>query len=177
MTGAITIDQALERLRPEAGHAVLMCGLAGSGKTTFSQRLAEKGFLRLSIDETVWDDSGRFGLDFTAEDYPVRLEAARVAIRKQLIAAMRSRTPAVVDSAFWNRAARDEYKALAEAHGCAWSLVYLKASPSLLKQRLAARAERFDANAQFPVTGDLLDRFLTSFEAPADEGEMIVAVG
>jgi predicted kinase len=80
----------------------------------------------------------------------------------------------VVDSAFWNRAARDEYKALIEARGGAWRLVYLKATPELLRQRLAGRSRRFDANAQFPVTDAMLDRFLGAFEEPAGEGEMAV---
>ena len=174
MSGALSVDQALELMNPEPGHIVLMCGLAGSGKTTFSKRLADEGFLRLSMDETVWNDSGRFGLDFAAENYPLHLEAARKVVRERLIDAMRARTPSVVDSAFWNRVARDDYKALIKGHGCAWSLVYLRAAPDLLRQRLATRSQRFDANAQFPVTGDMLDRFLASFVAPTDEGELLV---
>ena len=166
--------EALARLEPEPGHVVLMCGLAGSGKTTFSKRLADTGFLRLSMDEAVWTGSGRYGLDFAPTDYPKHLEAARGVIRARLIEAMDARTPAVVDSAFWNRAARDDYKALVEAHGCRWSLVYLQAAPDLLRQRLAARSQRFDANAQFAVSETMLDRFLASFEAPAGEGEMLV---
>jgi predicted kinase len=173
MTDALTADEAVERLRPDPGHVVLMCGLAGSGKTTFSKRLAGKGFLRLSMDEPIWTASGRFGLDFNAADYPGHLEAARGVIRERLIEAMRARMPAVVDSAFWNRAARDDYKALVKSHG-AWSLVYLKAAPDLLRRRLAARNRRFDANAQFPVTDAMLERFLASFEAPVGEGELLV---
>lgn len=33
---------------------VMMCGVAGSRKTTFSQQLEKGGFLRLSIDEEIW---------------------------------------------------------------------------------------------------------------------------
>lgn len=32
---------------------VMMCGVAGSGKTTFSQQLEKEGFIRLSIDEEI----------------------------------------------------------------------------------------------------------------------------
>ncbi|MBN8210007.1 AAA family ATPase [Bacillus sp. NTK071] len=40
--------------------AVMMCGIAGSGKTTFSQVLEQEGFVRLSVDEEIWATHGRF---------------------------------------------------------------------------------------------------------------------
>lgn len=174
MTTPLGAAQALDALEPSPGLVVLMCGLAGSGKTTFSKQLEAKGFVRLSIDELVWDAAGRLGVHFEAAEYPGRLEAARGVLRERLIAAMRAKTPVVVDSAFWNRAARDEYKALVELHGCVWRLVYLEASADLLRGRVRERASRFDANAQFEVTPAMLERFLTSFEAPDGEGEMVV---
>lgn len=49
---------------------VLMCGIAGSGKTTFSQKIEPYGFTRLSIDEEVWAVLGRNGISISgcAED-------------------------------------------------------------------------------------------------------------
>ena len=41
---------------------LLMCGIAGSGKTTFSQKLEQYGCVRLSIDEEVWSANGRYGI-------------------------------------------------------------------------------------------------------------------
>ena len=46
---------------------VMMCGVAGSGKTTFSQQLEKEGFLDLSIDEEIWATNGRYGIDFPNE--------------------------------------------------------------------------------------------------------------
>ena len=46
---------------------VMMCGVAGSGKTTFAQQLEKEGFLRLSIDEEIWAAHGRYGIDFPIE--------------------------------------------------------------------------------------------------------------
>ena len=40
-----------------------MCGVAGSGKTTYAQRLEAEGYVRLSIDEEIWQRFGRFGID------------------------------------------------------------------------------------------------------------------
>ena len=71
---AVTIADALLSLRPLPGLAVLMCDVAGSGKTTFAMALEDAGFLRLSIDEELWRRHGRYGLDFPAADYPALLE-------------------------------------------------------------------------------------------------------
>jgi predicted kinase len=171
---AVTADEALAALTPAPDLVVLMCGLAGSGKTTFSQRLDAKGFARLSIDELVWSTAGRFGLDYAAADYPRQLEAARAVLRDRLVALMTARTPTVVDSAFWNRAARDDYRALIAEHGCDRRLVYLRVEPETLRARLRDRSRRFDANAAFEVTPQMLDRFIAGFEAPSGEGEIVV---
>ena len=93
----MTADEALAALAPDPGLVVLMCGLAGSGKTTFSKRLEARGFDRLSIDETVWRRFGRHGLDYPAEAYPAHLEAARAELRAALVACMARRAPVVVE--------------------------------------------------------------------------------
>ena len=50
--------------RPPAGpHVVLMCGIAGAGKTTYAKRLEARGYVRLSIDEELWRRSGCGGGD------------------------------------------------------------------------------------------------------------------
>lgn len=43
---------------PDKSLAVLICGIADSGKTTFSQKMEEYGYIRLSIDEEVWSANG-----------------------------------------------------------------------------------------------------------------------
>lgn len=71
-----SVSEALADLAPEPGLVLLMCGVAGSGKTTFSQQLETRGFTRISIDEVIWRSAGRYGLD-----YPLRLTARRSAPR------------------------------------------------------------------------------------------------
>jgi GTPase SAR1 family protein len=61
---SLGVGELLASLSPEPGLVVLMCGMAGSGKTTFSQRLEASGFTRLSIDEEVWQRFGRYGIDY-----------------------------------------------------------------------------------------------------------------
>jgi hypothetical protein len=55
-------------------------------------------------------------------------------------------------------------------------LVYLRADPALLRARLRGRVERFDANAAFPITEELLARYLENFEPPSGEGEELIVV-
>jgi len=32
-------------------HVIMMCGVCGSGKTTYAKQKEEEGYIRLSIDE------------------------------------------------------------------------------------------------------------------------------
>ena len=79
----------------------------------------------------------------------------------------------VFDHGLWQRSNRDRYKALVEAHGGRWELLYFKAGPSLLRERLAQRNLEGGANA-LPVSGDMLEDFIARFEEPRGEGERVV---
>jgi predicted kinase len=87
---------------------------------------------------------------------------------------MRQGIDVVVDRSFWRRSARDEYKQIVADAGARWQLVYLQVDRDELRERLAARAARFDAHAAFPITDDMLDRFLAGFEEPRGEGEIVI---
>lgn len=173
---AVTIADALLSLRPLPGLAVLMCGVAGSGKTAFAMALEEAGFLRLSIDEEVWRRHGRYGVDFPADAYPALLEPVRAWLRSQVGEAVRSGQAVVIDSSFWSRTHRDEFKAEVERAGGRWRLIYLHAQPELLQRRLANRREQTDLRGAIPVDDAMLARFLRSFQAPVGEGETTVTV-
>ncbi|WP_258168314.1 AAA family ATPase [Paenibacillus sp. AR247] len=80
----------------------------------------------------------------------------------------------MVDSSFWSRSARDDYKQLIEHSGGKWKLIYLKVHPDELRKRLKVRSQRFDANAAFPITEETLNNFFNSFEEPQGEGEIVV---
>ena len=82
-----------------------------------------------------------------------------------------------MDYSLWERSTRDRHKRLVVASGGRWELVYLKASPERLRERLAARRERFDANAALPITDALLERFLAGFQEPDGEGETVIDTG
>ncbi|MFB9324610.1 AAA family ATPase [Paenibacillus aurantiacus] len=169
------IERFIDRDRDrDFAVVVLMCGIAGSGKTTFSQKLEADGYVRLSIDEEVWSTHGRYGVDYPVDEYRERLDEAHVRLRHKLVGLIQDKKQVVVDSSFWNRAARDEYKQLIESAGGKWRLIYLKVHPDELRARLKIRSQRFDANAAFPITEEILTTFLQGFEAPRDEGEIVI---
>lgn len=154
--------------------AVLMCGIAGAGKTTFSQMLERNGFERLSIDEEVWSTHGRYGIDYPAEEYREILDEVRERLHQKLVALVREKKRVVFDSSFWNRSERDKCKRLIEQAGGQWRLVYLKVHPDELRRRLQIRSQRFDANAAFPITEEILTTYLSAFEEPSGEGEIVI---
>ncbi|MBH0157374.1 ATP-binding protein [Fictibacillus sp. 5RED26] len=152
---------------------VMMCGVAGSGKTTFSQQLEKKGFIRLSIDEEIWSTHGRWGIDFPMEKFEEYRREAENKLRQRLIQLIHGKQQVVIDFSFWDRSRRIQYKKLIEEAGGKWMLIYLKVHPDELRKRLKIRNKRFDANS-FPISEERLASYLNGFEVPKDEGEIVV---
>ncbi|MBH0160392.1 MULTISPECIES: AAA family ATPase [Fictibacillus] len=157
----------------ETPLVVMMCGVAGSGKTTFSQRLEKNGFVRLSIDEEIWSTNGRWGIDFPMDKFEEYRKDAESKLRKRLIQLIHDKQQVVIDFSFWDRLRRNKYKMLIEESGGKWKLVYLKVHPDELRKRLKLRNQRFDANS-FPISDELLNSYINGFEVPSDEGEIVV---
>lgn len=153
---------------------VMMCGVAGSGKTTYAQRLEQRGFVRLSIDEEIWATNGRYGIDYPVEIYEQLKVEAELKLRNELVNLLNEKRNVVIDFSFWQRKRRNEYKKLIEDGGGEWKLIYLKVHPNDLRERLRIRSQRFDANAAFTITEEILSSFLKGFEVPSGEGEIII---
>lgn len=157
-----------------SGVLCMMCGVAGSGKTTFARRLEARGVTRLSIDEEIWRRFGRQGIDYPPSRYGELQVIARRTLDQELITLLHAGTPAVLDYSFWKRADRDRYRLLVEQHGRSSTLIVLRVATDVVRRRLVARSDRRDANA-VPVTDGLLDVYLRDFEWPRGEGEIEVA--
>ena len=48
---------------------IMMCGVCGSGKTTYAKKKEKEGYIRLSIDEEMWKLHGRKGMDYPDNQY------------------------------------------------------------------------------------------------------------
>ncbi|WP_329528319.1 AAA family ATPase [Streptomyces sp. NBC_01462] len=153
---------------------VLMCGLPGAGKTTYAMELVRRGYVRLSIDEVVWQRLGQrdAGLVLEAEAFDQLKEEVRREQRQELVELMLAGRDVVVDYSFWSRAARDKYKALIESRGCRWELVHLKVDRTTLERRLEVRNGKEGANS-VTVDETLFNRYLANFEEPSGEGERV----
>lgn len=152
-----------------------MCGHPGAGKTTYAMELVRRGYVRLSIDEVVWQRLGQrdAGLVLEAEAFDQLKAEVRREQRQELVELMLAGRDVVVDYSFWSRAARDDYKALIENHGCRWELVHLKADRTTLERRLEVRNGEEGANS-VTVDETLFNRYLANFEEPNGEGEQVV---
>jgi predicted kinase len=154
-------------------RVVLMCGLVGSGKTTYALGLEARGLVRLSVDEYIWRKYGIFGIDFDEPQWIGHQQEAEQFLRDRLVEHIRAGEDVVLDLSFWNRAMRDDYRQLIESAGGRWELHYMKVDPEILPARLATRRLRSDANA-FPIEPEMLTRFIASFEHPTGEGEIVI---
>jgi predicted kinase len=151
----------------------LLCGLTGSGKTTYARRLEAGGAVRLSVDEEVHARHGRYGVDYPMSEYFERERPVVEELPRRLVELVESGHDVVLDHGLWRRRDREAYKRLVEEHGGRWRLLYFKVDPEVLRQRLANRNRRADANALM-VTPSALEDFIARFEEPVGEGEELV---
>ncbi|GGC45399.1 hypothetical protein GCM10011386_42120 [Parapedobacter defluvii] len=151
---------------------VLMCGLSGSGKTTFAKQLECYGFHRLSVDEEIWNNYGQFGIDYAEEEYDKLSALAEKALFIQFLELLKSKRNIVVDFSFWQKEKRNEFKRIVETNHGKWFLVYMNPPISAIKNRLKIRNKTFEANAAFPITDSILNKYIDSFQIPEQENQL-----
>lgn len=155
----------------------LLVGLTGAGKTTYCKRVLEPaGVVPLSVDELIYAEHGRYGIDYPADTYAERYAPALDTVRELLVEELDMGHDVALDLGIWSRADRDGWKALIEAAGARWRLLYFPVSHAELLQRLTER-NRLDGPDALPVEGSDLDDFYARFEEPVDEGEEVIQPG
>jgi predicted kinase len=167
------ISQTLTRpmfLRPP--FCVLMAGLPGSGKTTLSRVLTDRGFVRLCPDEEMYRRHGVYGVDFPRGTFPTLERPVLEDVALELRELLQSGRDVVVDHGFWTPDDRARWRAIATDVGATPLLVYLEASHDELWSRINRRNEFHadDPNSIYFSESDL-QRYRTRF-VPPGAGEL-----
>lgn len=149
-------------------RVILMCGAAGSGKSTHARHLGRDGYALLSFDAEAWDRGLR--------SHPLTDDARREvhrSLQRRLLRLLASGSRVVVDSSFWSRASRDEYRALLAPHGVVPVVHYLATPRAVVLERLAARRDTGPDDVVVPVETALA--YLDGFQVPTEaEGPLRV---
>lgn len=153
---------------------IMMCGVCGSGKTTYAKKKEQEGYIRLSIDEEMWKLYGRKGIDYPEEQYEKLSEQVEAALQKKLLSLIQQGKDVVIDFSFWSKENRNFYKELIQKAGAETELVYMKASKELLQKRLYKRNQVLNANSPFVITDEILEHYYHAFQEPCGEGEKVI---
>ncbi|WP_300283011.1 AAA family ATPase [Peptacetobacter sp.] len=153
---------------------IMMCGVSGSGKTTYAKQKEKEGFIRLSIDEEMWNKYGQRGVDYPYSEYDELSEKVELSLQNRLLELISKNKNIVLDFSFWNRDDRNFYKKIITESGAKVKLIYLKANKDLLKKRLAKRNLNLNANSPFIISDKILNDYFDGFQEPIDEGETVI---
>ncbi len=162
------ISQTLTKPMPaRPPFCVLMAGLPGSGKTTLSRALTDRGFVRLCPDEEMYRRHGVYGVDFPRGTFPILERPVLEDVAVELRQLLQSGHDVVVDHGFWTPDDRARWRATARDAGATPVLVYLEATHAELWSRISKRneAHEHDPNSIYFSESDLL-RYRTRFIPP-----------
>ena len=146
----------------------LLCGLPGSGKTTYAKELERSGAVRLTLDEELF---ARFGREYA--NHAEKQDRTRDELKNLMTESLAMGNSVILDFGFWKKADRDEYKMLIEKSGGECRLLYFKADKDTLMSRLASR-NLDDSDNNHIIDESLLEKFIAEFEEPRDEAETVV---
>lgn len=155
-------------------NVIMMCGVCGSGKTTYAKQKEKEGYVRLSIDKEMWNIYGKKGIDYPDNCYEELSEKVEAILRKKLIHLIKAGKNVVIDFSFWNRKNRVFYKEVIEKAGGTAELIYMKASKETLHKRLKKRNTILNADSPFIIADEILKHHYNGFEEPHGEGEIIL---
>lgn len=149
---------------------VLMAGLPGSGKTTLSRALTDRGFVRLCPDEEMFRRHGIYGVDFPRGVFPTLEKPVLEDVAVDLRAQLKAGHDVVVDHGFWTPEDRAKWQAIAIGVGAVPLLVYLAASHEELWTRVSKRNDSYahDPNAIYFSESDL-KRYRSRFVSPLED--------
>jgi predicted kinase len=137
---------------------IIVCGLPGSGKTTFARMLEGRvRAVRLAPDE--WMDA--LSLNLYDEEWRGKIEALQWKFGQELLALGLT---VIIEWGTWGRSERDALRLRARALGAAVELHYLGAPVDVLFDRIQRRGRE-----KPPIERNALSRWFEMFQAPTPE--------
>jgi hypothetical protein len=156
-----------------------------------------RDYIRLSIDQYIWDHHGRYGIDYPPEKYSEYQSEASDELDKLFVRLLRrNRAQAsdkgvqaprpltiVLDYSFATKADRDDIREIVEREGGRCVLVYFAISENrqAIRERVVGRKSkrdvesgRCDGDNAFEVTDEVLDTYFATFQVPRGEGEIVI---
>ena len=150
-------------------NAYLLCGLPGSGKSTYARTLEQEGATRYTLDEELFK---RFGRHFEY-GYDEKEAETKRQIQDLCAADIRAGRSVIIDFGFWKKADREAYKEFVTQSGGTWKLLYFRVPEQELKRRLHVRNQN-ELDRNHHISEELMDVFIKSFEAPSGEREEVI---
>jgi aminoglycoside phosphotransferase family enzyme/predicted kinase len=176
------VDYAATALRPRVPQLLLMCGLAGSGKTWLAQRLAPPlaaVVLRSDVERKRRAGLGAHAHSSSALDQGLYSPQVSADLYQHLANCaqdvLAGGYDAIVDGSFLRRADRAHFRSMAARLGIGLRVVHCGAPRELLRERIAQRQQVGADESEADVR--VLDLQLTHLEPiRADEGLTVIDV-
>jgi predicted kinase len=158
---------------------------SGAGKTTLAKAIeaAHPNFHRISIDETLCDMRGIYGIDYEASAvlYEQYQDEADVVYKSKFRSLLAAKEDAILERSFYAKKDRDTYREMVEIAGARLVLVFLKAEgeegKEMLWKRICKRSEGAKtADSALDISRETFEMYWAGFEDPAGEGEIVAKV-
>ncbi|MFS1906128.1 AAA family ATPase [Vibrio lentus] len=147
-----------------------VCGFIGSGKTTYSKRLAEEhNAFRFSIDEWMIP---LYGEHMDRETFDHRLETLQGLFKDSATQLFSLDLPVIFDFGFWRKADRNAFTEWASNAGVKSEVHYLDIPFETCKERAFHRNSKLNGKS-YEMTPEMLELFWSWFEVPTSDENVV----